>query len=105
MQGVDSGNERDLIIKFKPALVLHVLHFIGDFFYKTRASLARAAFNQEGRESAAGMAQVTSLPTPQFPHPQIRSLMDGVGVRESRGGEGGHLSRSRYRLPALLIVK
>ena len=28
----------------KPALVLHVLHFIGDFFYKTRASLARAAF-------------------------------------------------------------
>ena len=32
--------------KFTPWLVLHVLHFIGDFFYKTRASLARAAFNR-----------------------------------------------------------
>ena len=30
--------------KFTPWLVLHVLHFIGDFFYKTRTSLARAAF-------------------------------------------------------------
>ena len=65
----------------KPALVLHVLHFIGDFFCKTRASLARAAFNQEGRGSIAGMAQVTSLPTPLFPHPQFHSLMDGVGLR------------------------
>ena len=31
-------------ISKKPKLVLHVLYFIGDFFYKTRASLARAAF-------------------------------------------------------------
>ena len=30
--------------KFTTWLVLHVLHFIGDFFYKTRTSLARAAF-------------------------------------------------------------
>ena len=30
--------------KITPWLVLHVLHFIGDFFYKTRTSLARAAF-------------------------------------------------------------
>ena len=92
-------------IKFKPALVLHVLHFIGDFSYKTRASLARAAFNQEGRESAAGMAQVTSLPTPRFPHPHTIHERANLGMRELWGGEGGHLSRSRCRLPALLIVK
>ena len=41
--------------KFTPWLVLHVLHFIGNFFYKTRPSLARAAFirnslnNQQGK--------------------------------------------------------
>ena len=47
----------------KPALVLHVLHFIGDFLCKTQASPARAEFkrdffyNQKGRRSIAGMAQ------------------------------------------------
>ena len=30
--------------KFTPWLVLHVLHFVWDFFINTRASLARAAF-------------------------------------------------------------
>ena len=33
--------------KFTPWLVLHVLHFIGDFFYNPRASLARAAFKRD----------------------------------------------------------
>ena len=48
-----------------------MLHFIGDFFYKTRASLARAAFrrdflyNQKGRRSIAGMAQ--QLDSASFP--------------------------------------
>ena len=46
----------------KPSLVLHVLHFIGDFFDKTRASLARAAFkrdflfNQKGNLLDKGVA-------------------------------------------------
>ena len=35
---------KDFPLEKKPTLVLHVLYFIGDFFYKTRASLARAAF-------------------------------------------------------------
>ena len=30
-----------------PRLVLHVLHFVGDFFYNPRASLARAAFKRD----------------------------------------------------------
>ena len=44
----------EYIAEHTPWLVLHVLHFIGDFFYKTRPSLARAAFirdflnNQKG---------------------------------------------------------
>ena len=48
--------------KFTPWLVLHVLHFIGDFFNNPRASLARAAFkrdflyNHGGRRSIAGTA-------------------------------------------------
>ena len=48
--------------KFTPWLVLHVLHFIGDFFYKTRPSLARAAFirdflnNQKGNLLQKGIA-------------------------------------------------
>ena len=33
--------------KFTPWLVLHVLHFIVDFFYNPRASLARAAFKRD----------------------------------------------------------
>ena len=32
---------------FKSWLVLHVLHFIGNFFYNPRASLARAAFKRD----------------------------------------------------------
>ena len=49
--------------KFTTWLVLHVLHFIGNFFYNPRASLARAAFkrdfldNHGGRRSIAGIAQ------------------------------------------------
>ena len=45
-----------------PRLVLHVLHFIGDFFYKTRPSLARAAFirdflnNQKGKLLEKGVS-------------------------------------------------
>ena len=48
--------------KFTPWLVLHVLHFIGDFFYKTRPSLARAAFirdflnNQKGKLLEKGVS-------------------------------------------------
>ena len=65
--------------KFTPWLVLHVLHFIVDFFYNPRASLARAAFkrdfldNHGGRRSIAGMAQVLQ-PTPRRPS------QDGRGV-------------------------
>ena len=33
--------------KFTTWLVLHVLHFIGNFFYNPRASLARAAFKRD----------------------------------------------------------
>ena len=33
--------------KFTTCLVLHVLHFIGNFFYNPRASLARAAFKRD----------------------------------------------------------
>ena len=38
---------KDFPCKFTPALVLHVLYFKGDFFYKPRASLARAAFKRD----------------------------------------------------------
>ena len=38
---------KDIPCKFTPALVLHVLHFIVDFFYNPRASLARAAFKRD----------------------------------------------------------
>ena len=49
--------------KFTTWLVLHVLHFIRNFFYNPRASLARAAFkrdfldNHGGGRSIAGTAQ------------------------------------------------
>ena len=33
--------------KFTTCLVLHVLHFIWNFFYNPRASLARAAFKRD----------------------------------------------------------
>ena len=36
----------EYIAEHTPWLVLHVLHFIGDFFYNPRASLARAAFKR-----------------------------------------------------------
>ena len=54
--------EADGFSLIKPALVLHVLHFIGYFFYKTRPSLARAAFkrdflyNQKGNLLDKGVA-------------------------------------------------
>ena len=38
---------KDLPCKFTPALVLHVLHFIVDFFYNPRASLARTEFKRD----------------------------------------------------------
>ena len=41
----------------KPALVLNMLHFNRDFFYKTRASLARAEFKRDflyNHESGGG---------------------------------------------------
>ena len=34
-------------LKFTTWLVLHVLHFVGNFFYNPRASLARAAFKRD----------------------------------------------------------
>ena len=37
----------NFLYKFTPWLVLHVLHFIGNFFYNPRASLARAAFKRD----------------------------------------------------------
>ena len=38
---------KDFPCKFTPALVLHVLHFIVDFFYNPRASLARTEFKRD----------------------------------------------------------
>ena len=38
---------KDFPCKFTPALVLHVLYFKGDFLYKPRARLARAAFKRD----------------------------------------------------------
>ena len=55
-------NLKGFPLKFTPWLVLHVLHFIWDFFYNPRASFARAAFkrdflyNHGGRRSIAGTA-------------------------------------------------
>ena len=40
-------NLKGFPFKFTPWLVLHVLHFIVDFFYNPRASLARAAFKRD----------------------------------------------------------
>ena len=84
--------------KFTTWLVLHVLHFIGNFFYNPRASLARAAFKRDflishgGRRSIAGTAQATpphpppsnTLPSyirSRAPTPQPRERMyDGESV-------------------------
>ena len=103
----------------KPALVLHVLHFIGNFFYKTCASLARAAFtrdflyNQKGRRSIAGMAQqLESAPFPRIrshSHPPNLTFggRGGGGGRQRMWGKRGRfelLSHPRYRPPTLLVV-
>ena len=72
-------------------LVLHVLHFIGNFFYNPRASLARAAFrrdflsNDGGMRSIAGTAQAT---LPHHPRPTLSPrtfALDPKGISSQRG--------------------
>ena len=76
-------NLKGFPFKFTPWLVLHVLHFIGDFFYNPRASLARAAFKRDflishgGRRSIAGTAQHSIKPLlKEFPfkNPFIKEI-------------------------------
>ena len=44
--------------KFTPWLVLHVLHFIVDFFYNPRASLARAEFKRDFLDNHGGRRSI-----------------------------------------------
>ena len=48
--------------KFTPWLVLHVLHFIGDFFNKTRPGLARAAFKRDFLNNQKGKLLEKGVP-------------------------------------------
>ena len=49
---------KDFPCKFTPALVLHVLHFIVDFFYNPRASLARAEFKRDFLDNHGGRRSI-----------------------------------------------
>ena len=84
---------------------MHVLHFIGDFFY-----------NQKGRRSIAGtnqQLQPTPIPSHSLstPSPPQMYGMEGVSGGGGRGGmlgNGGGLGlliSPRYRPPTLLIIK
>ena len=114
-------NLKGFPFKFTPWLVLHVLHFIVDFFYNPRASLARAAFkrdfldNHGGRRSIAGTAQAT---LPHHPRPTLSprtsalSLWGGGLESECTRGEcwsgvvgQSCLSRPRYRPPTPMDIK
>merc|ERR1712198_459369 len=63
---------------YTPALVLHVLHFIVDFFYNPRASLARAEFKRDFLDNHGGRR---SIAFKTFFDPRYRPCESEVKVK------------------------